>query len=496
MEPFVKYFPQSHTGEHINLEINGMVKYLGLDDPKIIKIVATDTAGNALKSIRLSDDLISQKCVNHKLNLCVMDVLEGSQFEDSGPNSVKHVVNMATQLATKCKNTPSKHRELENACKEVGIVFTTLKLRVKVRWNSTQTCMKSVLKLKAALLLLRNENPDVWAEIVPDEVQFKVMEAVCRVLEEPLRATKIWEADKSETIHVVTQELYNMTCNLENLSDSPTESQSVKEFAKMLLGRLNARFPNHGTEDLLQAMGNYLNPDLRGLHLEDFAGLKEKTKSEMKKMFESEENSNDLNDTVESNEDQVDFLDLSELNPTERRIRMRALQKARLESRPTAAEEKGLDLEFKVYEALPMKDPNTEALKWWKERRGQLPLLYEIVRVVFSVPASSSTSERIFSICGNLATKKRVRLDVKKLEELTVINRNYRRVKKLLLQLKPKIEEKRIQTKGSGKDLKDSIIATVDIRRNVLDEYGIIITDDENEESDVEQCGSDDDSGE
>ena len=181
-----------------------MIKFLGLDDKRIFKVVATDTASNALKSIKLSEDLVSQKCVNHKLNLCITDILESSELQDNGPNSVKHVVDMACHLAAKCKNTPNKHRAMVSACRAVGIEFTTFKLRVKTRWNSVITCCRSVLKLKLALLHLRNEDPDVWAEFAPDEVQFKVLESVCKVLEEPLRATKIWEADKNETIHLVT----------------------------------------------------------------------------------------------------------------------------------------------------------------------------------------------------------------------------------------------------------------------------------------------------
>ena len=473
----MKYFPQKHTGEHINIEITSMIKFLGLDDKRIFKVVATDTASNALKSIKLSEDLVSQKCVNHKLNLCITDILESSELQDNGPNSVKHVVDMACHLAAKCKNTPNKHRAVVSACRAVGIEFTTFKLRVKTRWNSVITCCRSVLKLKLALLHLRNEDPDVWAEFAPDEVQFKVLESVCKVLEEPLRATKIWEADKNETIHLVTQELFNMTENLECLCNSSVESRSVKEFAGMLLARLKVRFPNCGTDDVLQAVANYLHPDLRGLHLEDYQGLKEKTKADIKEMFQKDDSSPDI-EALLSEDNLDDTVDLSALNPTERKKRIRAMQTSR-PGTSSVTEEKGLDYEFKVFESLPEKGPETDVMLWWKEASTRLPLMFDIVRIVFSVLASSCTSERIFSICGQMATKKRVRLNEKKLEELTVINRNYRKVQRMLHKLAPKIKEKRIEAKGKGKALEDSIQAIVENRSNVVDEYGIEISSDE-----------------
>ena len=72
-------------------------------------------------------------------------------------------------------------------------------------------------------------------------------------------------------------------------------------------------------------------------------------------------------------------------------------------------------------------------------------------------------------------------MNEKKLEELTVINRNYRKVQKMLLKLAPKMKEKGIEAKGEGTALKDSIKATVQTQANVLDEYKIVIYDDEGE---------------
>jgi hypothetical protein len=52
----------------------------------------------------------------------------------------------------------------------------------------------------------------------------------------------------------------------------------------------------------------------------------------------------------------------------------------------------------------------------------QFPLLSHLVRVVFSVQAASSNSERIFSEGGQVLTPKRNRMSPEKLEDLLIIN--------------------------------------------------------------------------
>ena len=77
--PFVKYFPESHTGVLIKLKIDGMIEQLGLATPSLLtaallhpsetpamlneapppkKYVVNDNAPNAVLAIKLSPNLI------------------------------------------------------------------------------------------------------------------------------------------------------------------------------------------------------------------------------------------------------------------------------------------------------------------------------------------------------------------------------------------------------------------------------------------------------
>ena len=59
----------------------------------------------------------------------------------------------------------------------------------------------------------------------------------------------------------------------------------------------------------------------------------------------------------------------------------------------------------------------------------QFPLLAKLVKVVFPVPAASSKSERVFSVAGNVVTPKRAKLNPEKVEDLVVVNCNFRLLK-------------------------------------------------------------------
>ena len=52
----------------------------------------------------------------------------------------------------------------------------------------------------------------------------------------------------------------------------------------------------------------------------------------------------------------------------------------------------------------------TNPLPWWKARRGDFPILSELVRRTLCVPASSAPSERLFSHAGLTIANDRARL--------------------------------------------------------------------------------------
>ena len=73
-------------------------------------------------------------------------------------------------------------------------------------------------------------------------------------------------------------------------------------------------------------------------------------------------------------------------------------------------------------------------MEWWRHHEAQFPLLSKTVKVVFPTPAASS--ERVFSVAGNVVTPKRARLNPEKIEDLVVVKCNLRLLKGMVFMRK------------------------------------------------------------
>lgn len=70
------------------------------------------------------------------------------------------------------------------------------------------------------------------------------------------------------------------------------------------------------------------------------------------------------------------------------------------------------------------KEHNLTVLEWWKENEQFYPRLYPIAKKYLAVPASSVSSERVFSLCGQIVNKKRCRLSPQNVDLLVFLNKN------------------------------------------------------------------------
>ena len=69
-------------------------------------------------------------------------------------------------------------------------------------------------------------------------------------------------------------------------------------------------------------------------------------------------------------------------------------------------------------------DKTADPISWWKARQLLYPNLAKLAKKCLGVPASSVPAERIFSLAGNLVTKKRVQLSAENINLLIFLNKN------------------------------------------------------------------------
>ena len=66
--------------------------------------------------------------------------------------------------------------------------------------------------------------------------------------------------------------------------------------------------------------------------------------------------------------------------------------------------------ELEYFSKKPVLEHITDPLEWWRKNNEQFPTLSKLAKKLFCIPATSVPSERVFSIVGNIVTKKRASL--------------------------------------------------------------------------------------
>jgi len=64
-----------------------------------------------------------------------------------------------------------------------------------------------------------------------------------------------------------------------------------------------------------------------------------------------------------------------------------------------------------------------DPLSWWRTNASKFPILAIMARNYLAIPATSASSERVFSTTGNIVTRNRNRLTGKTLEMLISLNK-------------------------------------------------------------------------
>jgi hypothetical protein len=67
---------------------------------------------------------------------------------------------------------------------------------------------------------------------------------------------------------------------------------------------------------------------------------------------------------------------------------------------------------------------SSDPLQWWKTNEARFPSLAVLAKSYLCVPATSTPSERLFSIAGNIASKKRASLSPEHVDMLTFLHYN------------------------------------------------------------------------
>ena len=234
--------------------------------------------------------------------------------------------------------------------------------------------MSSTIKLKSALRYISQDDTEGrWYSVIPNAAEFKLLESLVAILARIKSACKVWEADKNPTIQTVIPELYNIKDVLKRKINHKERYMSV--FAKELLKLMDQRFPDCGTRNKMNCVAHLLDPEYRGVILKEF-GAFDIAVDDVKRMGAKYDNVEDI------------------------------IVPALVSSRDLAVADESMSAsqKLKIMEEASKENGRVDnLLLFYKEHKTVLPILTKVAREIFAIPASSATSERVFSV-GSLVS--------------------------------------------------------------------------------------------
>ena len=383
---YAEYFGygRRHTGQNIQFALETMFKEAGLDGANVHRFILMDNAANNKRCVTLFEgDHTVIWCAIHTLQLCIKDAFRIKV----GHIRVSKVLKKCKDVSNLVRRAEARRDELKEACSVTETRFIMPVKPGKTRWNSIEGNVNSCLVIQPALTHLHAyDRLNTWSETVPNVREFDVASAVHKCLQPLKIATKTWEADRKASLHQVVKQLYNVKTALMDLESN---SSHVKTFAKNLRKQVEKRFPRCGTSDDLLAIAHFLDPSEKGCVLHEYTGAYQRAISAIKEMAKKY----DPTPVQAQGEDQIDLAENDEaLTGTERLKKRRRISGDTPDPLPVASR---VEIEIERFEKMPLEQ--TDPLDYWRENKGSFDILRKIAADVYSIPASSSSSERAFS---------------------------------------------------------------------------------------------------
>lgn len=349
----------------------------------------------------------------------IMESADVLDMEDGDPLTVLEDII----LEGDDEEVPAHEGNAATACKKAP----TLKTDVVTRWHSLLRLCKSMGPHRNSIntILARIEKSNLM--LTPSEWEF--LDDLGKFLESFRTAVEVLSAEKSTTLNVALL----MRAELEErLEDSDSESDSghsdsllILQMKNSMRAKLDHRFP---VTDLLVAAA-LLDPRCQNLksvknHLSD----RFMTKAEF------------LVAQVKENVREADVIkeDLAVpvIEPNSKESAQPASPVALLAQKHSAqissSDRIHDEVEYFLTTASLAYVPDGDILKYWKKMQGQFPWLSALAKSILCIPATSTPSEKVFSIAGLVVTAKRSCLHPLRVHKIIFVHNNYNVCKKIV----------------------------------------------------------------
>lgn len=366
-------------------------------------VIVTDNGANMVAAFKNYRRL---SCACHNLNLVMEDVLEKRKIEE-----LEVLFDASKRLVSFFK-----HSELNSK------LTKSLKQHVKTRWNSLYIMLKSVFDMYLEiqqLLIERNELHKIAA------IDYSLLERLLEFLGPFKDCSEKLSSDIIPTIHEHSLWFEKL---IKHCTENVRDSEIITEVKSCATAALKNRFQ----PTALHNVALFLNPPYKRLKFMTDA-QRENTTGTVKTMLLELEERKIVTEVTEVSKEKNELDVGFDGQPHSSNFCLSKPQNSKTtnifdEFRDTNDDDGNdytsgdkVETELRVY--LDKHVSSDNVLEFWKHA-SDLPLLRSLSRKILNIPASSATSERVFSTSGRILEERRTRLLSENLDQILFLNKN------------------------------------------------------------------------
>jgi hypothetical protein len=429
-------FPHPHTGVQICSMLDSLRREFNLSEDAW-KYSVVDGGRNYQLAIRLGPSVVLY-CAAHRLNVKINKSLKDSHAE--------LIIAELRKLISAFKNSTKSTQELQKRAKEKGLPYLKLKLSCPTRWNSTYEMIRRFNAMEELISsILKDPTCDIEVPSYPSLTQLKEIQEFEKILAPLNELTTALCADKYPSLgkEIVLWLKARSSISGQNLN---LAQEIAKNLRTRLHEKLDIKIPDVQKEaknlnitasqfasenrTITALIATFLNPKYRDAlkrtlddveYVKFMNGLNTVYRSFVKNIQEA--------DARNSTNQPAPVPDSPETkSPDKKKSKTQDtmnFEDVLFEGGDTSDDQPLAQL--KVYGSLLFSSEERkemDALEWWKSNQKTYNYLAPLARIYLAIPATSTTSERVWSKSGRVASESRSRLGSSKVEKIVFIDFN------------------------------------------------------------------------
>ncbi|XP_032432377.1 zinc finger BED domain-containing protein 1-like [Xiphophorus hellerii] len=413
-----RYVPDNHTANTLGENLKSALADWGLDEDKLV-CITTDNGPNIVAAIRnLGWPWLN--CFGHNLHLAVSHGL------DSDKERTARAIGLCKSLVNTFNLSFFKKRDLRKAQNEANLPQHNLILDVVTRWGTKQKMIERVLEQLPAIrrVLVQDRK---HSHLTPTWQDVAVLESINAALKPLADFTDVLSGETYVTVSSVKPVLELIKGDL--LSPGPDDSTMTASIKQNVCKILTEKYSSPGIQNLL-IKATILDPRYRG-SMEEAGSLddvKHQLVQELLDLKGPEVREEGASGEGSSQAAGGNKHESTADPPTKKKRLSDLLQNRRAEltvqTQATYPKREQADAELTKFLQEDAIDASCDPLMWWCDNQRRYPLMANLAKKYMCICATSTSSERMFSTAGNIATPERSCLKPHKLNMLVFLARN------------------------------------------------------------------------